>query len=279
MAHPPKISVPKSSRRNEPLIFSPRSANLPSDQYEALKGRQKLELLYEKRNTLPPAQSASFQITPEKYDYMDEVAPKQYEYSSNSGYNRLHKSEIRHATRKALAASLGTNDGKYYDGGRGYYDDDDKYYDTGSANWYESTYYSTGNDTYSKPVPYDCQGYEPIKKAYDVADACRYVEYYYLSYKAQQCGPPSHGISPRKSEDHAPETDRLPLQSKFSWDDSDEGDEEDGEGDEEAPQNHRRSFFGSKKRESNESGYSSPLRESSPRKSFGDAVRKRFSGP
>ncbi|KAF2789846.1 hypothetical protein K505DRAFT_391898 [Melanomma pulvis-pyrius CBS 109.77] len=279
MTHTTKISAPKSSRRrrNAPLVFSPQSANLPSDQYETLKGRQRLELLYEKRATFSPAPPAPFHTTPAKYDYMDGVAPKQYEQSGNSRYDRVHKSEVRHATRKALGASLGTDDGGYYGSGRRYYDDDGEYYDSRSAGWYETTYYSsTGNDTYPKPVPYDYQGYEPIQTAYDAADACRYAEYYHLAHKVQQCGAPSHGTGFRERADHAPEDGRPPLRSKFSWDDdSDEEDEEDGYG---APQKWRRSFFRSKKRGSSESVYSSLSGASSLKKSFEYAVR-RFGGP
>jgi hypothetical protein len=284
------IKKPEYDEYYENLMLSPLSPRLPLDRYSALGGHQNLETLYEKRSSFPQNRPSRFSATLSMTEsiHSGDSGKQKLQDITVSSKARLNRGKVRYATRKALEANW-EPDVRYFYGS--------SYYDAARAGPYHSSYIGTGrgaqtashddqyvpqkylddcnklrndgeetNDTGSCTVEkersatrrevWHVNSHEPQWDSHHFPDMFHQVEH-------------SYGPTPRIDQADASTTTRPPLQSKFSWSDSGSEDVE------ELPRTSKRcSFFGSKKREYNDSGYGTVTWSTAPTKSFVDSVRR-----
>ncbi|KAF2708474.1 hypothetical protein K504DRAFT_456466 [Pleomassaria siparia CBS 279.74] len=253
---------------------SPLSAGLPSVEYAALRGRQRIEKLYEKRvSTHQNGTSSTYEPSPPRYAHVGGGSAYRYNcHNSNhamytqkfkpSQEGRLKTSEIRYATRKALLSSPNTQHSYEYM----FEDTCEDYTDTmreDTCEDYDDTMREDRWEDYDDTTrDYAASEHQPIyANNDDVIDMVLHVEQYQQSINPLATRSIQHMAH---SENAA--TSRPVLQSRFSWDDSDSDEEEEGKS--------RRSMFGNVKRWSKDSGYSSAQRSPNTGKSFGKSLKK-----
>ncbi|KAF2256872.1 hypothetical protein BU26DRAFT_558308 [Trematosphaeria pertusa] len=252
MLSPQKSPPPLKGASSYASVLS--SPGLPSEQYAALAGRQKVEGLFSRGGSSQAGYSPSPPKTPR-------FNSPQRSYAGLTQEQRLHASEVRHATRKLRGPSFDFDDESYSSAGRhrygGHWDYRDdgkpipqKYIDEFNQKWHED---DEDNDADQFIADYQCDAtwreHQSVYSCsaprceYEVADMTRHVEDY---KRSQGQAPRAHRRTVRRAEAEP----RPDLFSKFSWDSSDDSE------DSEAPKK------------------STPLRR---RKSIGEGLRRSIS--